>query len=124
MIALPQTIRQVATRSTSRSIAAFIESLTNVIRDARARHATVDLVETCGAATLVLTVRDVDCGTRSEQSAGFGIRGMQERVEGLGGKFIFEKAENGGVRLGVSIPTIEGCGARADAVDAIAGAQT
>jgi two-component system, NarL family, sensor histidine kinase UhpB len=96
------------------------ESLTNVIRHARAERATVDLAEAGEGARLVLTVCDDGCGIRPEQSAGFGIRGMQERVEGLGGKFAFGNGEGGGVRVSVTIPAIEARGAPVDEADALA----
>jgi len=48
---------------------------------------------------------------------------MQERVEGLGGKFAFESQNGGGSRVCVSIPVIEAASTSSRVGDAIVGAQ-
>jgi two-component system sensor histidine kinase UhpB len=39
--------------------------------------------------------------------AGFGIRGMQERVEGLGGRYGVESEAGRGTCVHISIPVVE-----------------
>jgi len=77
------------------------EGLTNTIRHARARHVCVELMEKAGR--LGLTVADDGCGMTGRQ-AGLGLRGMQERVAGLGGGYALESEENEGTRIHVTIP--------------------
>src|SRR5712671_601698 len=67
------------------------ESLTNAVRHAQADHVTVELRTaegdgSCGP-QLRLTVRDDGCGIDPTTPPGFGLRGMQERVQGLGGSY-------------------------------------
>src|SRR5262249_417902 len=69
------------------------ESWTNVSRHAQAKHVAVELAEavregnanTNGASQLALTVRDDGRGIDPSAPPGFGLRGMQERVQALGG---------------------------------------
>jgi two-component system, NarL family, sensor histidine kinase UhpB len=77
------------------------EGLTNAIRHARPRHVCVELSEKAGF--LALTVADDGCGMTGRQ-AGLGLRGMQERVAGLGGGYALESEENEGTRIHVTIP--------------------
>ncbi len=63
------------------------ESLTNAIRHARAKSVEVRVTVSGG---LELTVRDDGFGIASDQAPGFGLRGMQERVQALGGDFAIE----------------------------------
>ncbi len=63
------------------------ESLTNAVRHAQAKHVAVELCHVADAALLELTVRDDGRGIPVGTPAGFGIRGMRERVEGLGGRY-------------------------------------
>ena len=81
------------------------ESLTNAIRHAQAKHVTVDL-HAEAETQLALTVRDDGCGMKAGTVPGFGIRGMQERVEGLGGCCQIESAPGGGTCVRVAIPVI------------------
>ena len=81
------------------------EALTNVERHAQARHVTVTLkVETH---TALLTIQDDGRGlppNAENQSGHFGLRGMRERVEGLGGTLTL--ANNNGSNLRVSLPLL------------------
>ena len=81
------------------------ESLTNAIRHAQAKHVSVDLSHV--DARLALTVRDDGCGMKPGKSAGFGIRGMQERVEGLGGRYRVESEPGRGTSVYIAIPLVE-----------------
>jgi two-component system, NarL family, sensor histidine kinase UhpB len=78
------------------------ESLTNAIRHAGAQHVTVELADT--ATRLELSVRDDGGGMDISTEAGFGIRGMRERVEGLGGRCRVESAKGGGTCIAVTLP--------------------
>ena len=87
------------------------ESLTNVIRHANAKHVGVALDEAVdktshvnGAARLQLMVRDDGCGMDASAPPGFGIRGMQERVQGLGGRYGMESARGDGTCVRIEIP--------------------
>ena len=83
------------------------ESLTNAIRHAQARHVTIDLGEagSSGGAQLALTVRDDGRGIDPSASMGFGIPGMRERVEGLGGHYTVESSAGNGTCVRITIPT-------------------
>jgi two-component system sensor histidine kinase UhpB len=89
------------------------ESLTNVVRHARANHVGVELRELDGNASaehangsprLRLTVRDDGCGIDPAMPPGFGLRGMQERVQGLGGSYKVESARGRGTCVRIAIP--------------------
>lgn len=88
------------------------ESLTNVIRHAQAKEASVALCETAvdanagdeGATQLTLTVRDDGRGIDPTAPLGFGIRGMQERVQALGGSYKVESAPGRGTCVRIAIP--------------------
>ena len=79
------------------------EALTNVERHAQARHVTVTLkVETH---TVLMTIQDDGRGlppNAENQSGHFGLRGMRERVEGLGGTLTL--TNNNGSNIQVSLP--------------------
>ena len=83
------------------------ESLTNAIRHAKAKHVTVELGQAGVEALLALTVRDDGCGMKPGAAAGFGTRGMQERVEGLGGHYSIESETGRGTCVRIAIPLIE-----------------
>jgi two-component system sensor histidine kinase UhpB len=88
------------------------ESLTNVIRHAQAKHVTVELAEavsqtnnsTNGPAQLALTVRDDGRGIDPSAPSGFGMRGMQERVQALGGSCKVDSASGCGTAVRIVIP--------------------
>jgi len=91
------------------------ESLTNAIRHAKASHVTVEAAAENGGARLVLTIRDDGCGIAPGTPPGFGIRGMQERVAGLGGSYGVGSEDGHGTCVRIAIP-IE---PREDAADAV-----
>jgi two-component system sensor histidine kinase UhpB len=94
------------------------ESLTNAIRHAQAKHVTIDLGEAAsdtGGAHLALTVRDDGRGIDPGAPMGFGIPGMRERVEGLGGHYTVESAASAGTCVRITIPGGAGNASSGDA---------
>jgi two-component system, NarL family, sensor histidine kinase UhpB len=82
------------------------ESLTNAVRHAQAQHVTISL-HAESERMLVLTVRDDGCGIHPGKVAGFGLRGMQERVEGLGGRYTIDSELGNGTCVRVTLPLAE-----------------
>jgi two-component system sensor histidine kinase UhpB len=87
------------------------ESLTNAIRHAQASHVGVELGETAGDASepvggwrLALTIRDDGRGIDPTAPSGFGLHGMQERVQALGGSFKVESGDGRGTCVRIAIP--------------------
>jgi signal transduction histidine kinase len=85
------------------------EALTNVIRHAHARQVWIEFRE--AANEVHLSIRDDGVGFNSDlvrqrlgSDAGFGVLGMQERVEILGGKFEIHSDSSQGTRIHVQIP--------------------
>jgi signal transduction histidine kinase len=81
------------------------ESLTNVVRHAHARHATVTV--TAAGDALVVTVDDDGAGAAAPGSgngAGQGIVGMRERARALGGTLEAGPRREGGFRVRASLP--------------------
>jgi two-component system, NarL family, sensor histidine kinase UhpB len=68
------------------------------------------------AAWLQLTVRDDGLGIAAGQAPGFGLRGMQERVQALGGEFAIEAGNGCGtcVRIVIPLPQSSGTAQPAD----------
>jgi signal transduction histidine kinase len=77
------------------------ESLTNVGRHARAARATVRLGYRPDA--LAVEVDDDGAGP-AEDGGGFGLTGMAERAEALGGRFEAGRRPGGGFRVGAVLP--------------------
>ncbi|MBK8119129.1 MAG: PAS domain S-box protein [Sulfuritalea sp.] len=81
------------------------ESLTNIARHARASHAMVALQDRGG--DLLLTIADDGCGMSAEltgEERTFGMLGMRERVDMLGGRIAIDSANGRGTHIEVSIP--------------------
>jgi two-component system, NarL family, sensor histidine kinase UhpB len=78
------------------------ESLTNALRHANATHIAIALDGTEHG--VQVTVRDDGCGIDPSAPPGRGLRGMQERVQALGGSFTIESAPAGGTRIEIAIP--------------------
>ncbi len=85
------------------------EALNNTVRHARATHATVELQ--FGEGSIALTVEDDGQGFSpvsvlkpQAQIRAWGLLGMQERVELVGGKLEIESAPGSGTRLVAEIP--------------------
>ncbi|MBI5529308.1 MAG: HAMP domain-containing protein [Deltaproteobacteria bacterium] len=85
------------------------EAITNVIKHAKARRASVVLYRRRGSATLL--VEDDGCGFvpagPAEPSArgGMGVVGMRERVLVMGGEFVIESAPEHGTMIRATLPT-------------------
>lgn len=83
------------------------ESLTNVEKHARARRVSLDLSLQPAATTL--RVADDGSGIQPGaelQRGHYGLRGMRERVEGLGGSLTLTAPAGGGTRVEVRLPVI------------------
>ena len=84
------------------------ESLTNAVRHAQAAHVAVELRTAEGNGSvgtqLRLTVRDDGRGIDPATPPGFGLRGMQERVQGLGGSYKVESAKGQGTCISIAVP--------------------
>jgi two-component system, NarL family, sensor histidine kinase UhpB len=80
------------------------EGVSNAIRHAQAQHIAVELALAGNATQLVLTVRDDGRGIHPEMAAGYGLRGMQERVAGLGGSYTINSEAGQGTCLRVTVP--------------------
>ncbi|TYP88125.1 sensor histidine kinase [Blastococcus xanthinilyticus] len=87
------------------------ESLTNVLRHAHARSATVTLEH--GAADLTVTVADDGAGDPGTGAAGHGLQGMRERVALLGGRLAVGNRHARGFAVTAVLPlTAERVGAQ------------
>jgi two-component system sensor histidine kinase UhpB len=82
------------------------EGLTNAVRHAEADtiRVTLDEAGEPSAARLELAIADDGRGIDPHAPAGFGLRGMQERVRALGGECALEAAAGGGTRVRIVIP--------------------
>ena len=83
------------------------EGLTNIEKHAHARHVEVNL--TVHPKEVVLCVGDDGAGLPREaenKSGHYGLRGLRERVEGLGGAFTVEMAGTNGTFIEARIPVI------------------
>lgn len=85
------------------------EALTNVVKHAQANEVKVDLH--CDANTISLSVADDGQGFDlrsamhvSNENAGIGLSGMQERIESVGGKLLVNSRPGEGTRLIAWIP--------------------
>jgi signal transduction histidine kinase len=81
------------------------EGLTNVVRHARARRATVT-VRRCDH-DLLVSVRDDGAGHTGADGGGFGLRGMRERIQAMGGSFAAGRTPEGGWLVEARIPVDE-----------------
>jgi two-component system, NarL family, sensor histidine kinase UhpB len=83
------------------------ESLTNAIRHAQASQIDVEIHELGAGAALKVAVRDDGRGIAADATAGLGMRGMQERVEGLGGRYQVQSESGRGTLVDINIPLSE-----------------
>jgi two-component system sensor histidine kinase UhpB len=77
------------------------EALSNIVKHARARMATVDVMRNGDLLRIVVA----DDGTGfdpARTAAGVGLAGMRERVQALGGSFEMECAS--GTRIAITLP--------------------
>src|SRR5712664_1421374 len=79
------------------------EVLTNVLRHARAGAFDVQLV--FDSRELRLTLRDDGCGFDPQRRhEGFGLQGMRERAEGMGGQLSIQSAAGKGTAISIVLP--------------------
>jgi signal transduction histidine kinase len=90
---------------------AIQESLTNVMRHARAQHVWIELNQT--DSTLELAVRDDGVGfdatkTLDQAASGghVGLSGMKERVQILGGELAVDSKRGHGTRIRIRLPLV------------------
>lgn len=78
------------------------ECLTNIVRHAQATHASIDLA--IELQTLQLKVSDNGQGCVTSEKTGFGLLGMKERINSLGGELILQSQPQQGMTILTSIP--------------------
>jgi signal transduction histidine kinase len=78
------------------------ESLTNVLRHAKAKRVQVKVVT--GTSTLAVAVVDDGLGDAKGAKAGNGLTGMRERAESLGGTFTAGPRDDGGFSVEATWP--------------------
>jgi signal transduction histidine kinase len=79
------------------------EAITNVAKYARASHVTVSIRSASGRATL--TVSDDGVGG-ADAALGTGLRGLEDRVEALGGHLYVDSPPERGTRIRAEIPLL------------------
>jgi len=85
------------------------EAVTNVVRHAQASEIAMELNFT--NETVALTVRDNGRGfVPTARFDGFGLAGMQERVESMGGRLTIQSATDEGAVLRIVLPLLSGNG--------------
>lgn len=85
------------------------ECLTNVTKHAHASQ--VDIQIGMESAMLSIDIEDNGCGFNTVQlPSGFGLAGMRERTEGLGGRCLLESTLAAGTRIRVELPLKESLG--------------
>jgi two-component system sensor histidine kinase DegS len=86
------------------------EALTNILKHADARKVDVSLYSQ--GDNIKLTVRDngrgFDVEDMLQKTNGFGIQGMKERIESLGGTFVIKSASDKGTEILTTIPNTQG----------------
>jgi two-component system, NarL family, sensor histidine kinase UhpB len=83
------------------------EGLTNAVRHAHPRNVMVGLRHNDAESQLTLTVRDDGRGIYPGKLAGFGMRGMRERVEGMAGCYAIDSRAGAGTCVRVTLPLAE-----------------
>jgi len=85
-----------------------LESIQNIAKHSRARHAWVAL--TCSNRTIVLTISDDGIGFDPEMArgnGGLGLVGMEERVRSVNGKLTITAQPLSGTRVALEVPMTE-----------------
>jgi len=83
------------------------ESLTNISRHAEASQVRLHVV--CHSGLFELIVEDDGHGfDHEEKASGFGLIGIRERVEGLGGRFLISSTPGHGTRMHAQLPICKG----------------
>jgi len=99
------TASDIATVPAIVEIAAYriaIEALTNAVRHAEARHATIQL--RTDQTALHVTVTDDGRGMPTDLSTGTGLRSMRERADELGGVCEWARLASGGTQVMATLP--------------------
>jgi signal transduction histidine kinase len=79
------------------------EVLTNALRHARASQ--FDVVLVFEGDVIRLTLRDNGCGfDPAKNHEGFGLQGMRERAEDMGGQFSLESSDGNGTVVSILLP--------------------
>ena len=81
------------------------EALNNVLKHAHAAHVTVRLAVQNGTAVLEIADDGVGFDPSLSAASGFGLPGMRERMERLGGKFSIQSSPGAGTQLHVEVPS-------------------
>jgi two-component system sensor histidine kinase DegS len=85
------------------------EALNNIVKHAKARKVKIRLY--FQGNDIKLTIRDDGKGFDMEdglqKTNGFGIRGMKERIESLGGRFFIKSTPKKGTEINTTIPAIK-----------------
>jgi signal transduction histidine kinase len=83
-----------------------LEALTNALKHSQARH--ISIVLHFGPDSTDLVVQDNGCGleagAQEAQGSHFGLQGIRERVDKLGGELQMNSEPGGGTRLAVRVP--------------------
>lgn len=90
------------------------EALTNVARHARARRVEIEIKavrQSFDEWILKIMVNDDGSGFDHAQTEGFGLTGMKERVEGLGGRITLNSTVGSGTHILVGLPLHAGVAA-------------
>ena len=80
------------------------ESLTNIARHAAASRVIIEVRETASPRTIEASIADNGRGIGSSAVPGYGISGMRERVQALGGKMDLASREGGGTEVRFTLP--------------------
>lgn len=80
------------------------ESLNNVAKHAEADHVRVAITEDDSRVTLIIEDDGKGMGAREGDRQGFGLIGMRERAEQLGGELTVAPGEGGGTRVTAILP--------------------
>jgi len=95
------------------------EAVTNAVKHAGAEEVDVEVRESGGA--VEVSVRDAGRGFEPEGStAGFGLVGMRERVESLGGTLAVQSAPGAGTTVTARLPTGQAAGEETAAPSTVA----
>ena len=84
------------------------ECVNNAVKHSGAKNITITLELSKDNGDLVLSVADDGKGISSEkinQTNRFGIRGMRDRIQSLGGKFIVESPNGTGTKISSIVPS-------------------
>lgn len=85
------------------------ESLTNMARHSQASEVSIRLSMAATASEVQLKISDNGCGADLEiRPQGFGLIGMRERIDALGGKLDISSQPRRGLTISVSLPVVAG----------------